>query len=171
MMGNSKVAHLIVIVFANLIINRPFIKAQSISTEETGDEKTIEINLNINLSGLNENRNDSEVTPPEIKVQDPKTCCKENKVSRYCLGLCSPVTSPAARTIRGKGLNLCSKYENVIEKCFLNAEMGMLKDTVKPRTLGGFGGHWTRSLGEGRQTDGKSRASARGFLGDIFGSI
>ena len=89
-----------------------------------------------------------EVTPPEIKVQDPKTCCKENKVSRYCLGLCSPVTSPAARTIQGKRLNLCSKYENVIEKCFLNAEMGMLKDTVKPRTLGGFGGHWTRSLGD-----------------------
>ena len=67
-----------------------------------------------------------EAVVPEVKLQKPRDCCKENGVPRFCLGLCSPAPAPAARAIAGKRTNACSKHEAVIEKCFEDAFLNVL---------------------------------------------
>merc|ERR1719188_1754163 len=53
-------------------------------------------------------------------ANDPKSCCKDHNVPKFCLGLCMTQDEIGARSMRMRRPNACSKYENDIEKCVQN---------------------------------------------------
>jgi len=66
---------------------------------------------------------------PKI-VPTPRECCKKAGVPAFCLGNCSPADAMARQ---GKRINACSKYDTIIEGCFLAAEpMRLPEPELKP---------------------------------------
>merc|ERR1711872_779217 len=56
-------------------------------------------------------------SPKEEIVPTPRECCKTAGVPAFCLGLCAPAGAMARQ---GNRINACSKYDRIIDGCFLH---------------------------------------------------
>ena len=62
------------------------------------------------------------------KTNSPKSCCEDQNVPAFCLGLCMPQVEIGGRTIQRRRLNACSKHESVIKKCVQNHGLRVKED-------------------------------------------